>query len=148
MAIIYTRCLASWAPHRMMGTSCGVVLKMLGARGLSPIMALMIITSTGWLLPHYVTKTCYLHYLFSLKQSFQSILGEYQEFWIINVVRKHFGEQCIWYNYTLFIWKIFWDWKKWRIMGKQHTRDWWIKVSLYMKESNRLANSYQYTVMS
>jgi len=39
---------------------------MLGAEELSPIVAVMAITSTTWSSPQYVTNTCYFHYFFPL----------------------------------------------------------------------------------
>jgi len=38
------------------------VYAMLGAKGLSPIVAVMAITSMAWSPPLYVTKTSYFHY--------------------------------------------------------------------------------------
>jgi hypothetical protein len=48
--------------------------------------------------------------------------GQGQELWMIYTVKQPFKEHCIWYNYTLLIWVIFQDQKKWMITAeKWHT---------------------------
>jgi len=45
--------------------------------------------------------------------------GQDQELWVIDTVKQPFKEYCIWYNYTLLIWVIFQDQKKWMITAEK-----------------------------
>jgi hypothetical protein len=48
------------------------------------------------------------------------------------MMKLYFEEGCIWYNYNLFVWVIFWCQKKWIMtVGKLCMQEQWVEFSLY-----------------
>lgn len=69
----------------------------------------------------YIANTSYYFNFCFLEIDHSKItVGQEWDFWMTEVVKQHFVEQCIQHNDTLFIWAIFQNWKKWMmIVGKE-----------------------------
>jgi hypothetical protein len=71
-----------------------------------------------------------------------NIVGQNQEFWMTDAGKRHFEERCIQYNYTLFIWVLCRDQRKWTILvGEQCTWEQFIEVSLYIIDQRSRGSS-------
>jgi hypothetical protein len=91
----------------------------------------------GGLLLLYIPKTS--RYFFLRNDHSRNIVGQDQEFWMTDTVKWHVEEWCIRYNYTLFIWAIYRDQKKWTILaGKRCTWNQWREVLLCICKRNVL----------
>jgi hypothetical protein len=56
------------------------------------------------------------------------IVGQGQGVWITSAVKQHFKEWCILYNYTLFMWAIFWGQQRWiMVVRKWLIWQWWVR---------------------
>jgi hypothetical protein len=68
----------------------------------------------------YVPETfcCLCNFFYTQKQSFQ-----WYRFWMTSAVKQHCKEWCFLYGYTLFMWSVFWDQKKWIMVTRKWLSD-------------------------
>jgi hypothetical protein len=78
-----------------------------------------------------------------------NIVGWDQEFWMIDAGKQYFKERCIWYNYTLFIWALCQDQRKWTILAaKMHVGTMDRGFTVYMCVCANVCNSILYMYIS
>ena len=74
--------------------------------------AVMMVTHMGRYPQLYISKHHNCHNFVLRNYHSRDTAGQDQELWMIDTVKQPFKEHCIWYNYTLLIWVIFQDQKK------------------------------------
>jgi hypothetical protein len=75
----------------------------------------------------YIPRTSLHLHNFLRNDHTRNIVGQDLEFWITDIGKQRFEEQCIQSNYTLFIWVMY---QKTRmiLVGKRCIGEWWIEV--------------------
>jgi hypothetical protein len=94
-------------------------------------------------------KTSHYFHNFVLRNyHFRITAGQDLVLWMFDTVKQSFKEHCIWCNYTLFIWVIFRDQKKYIITAEQWRRNNGYFLCMLQLPSSYLCRNYLITLFA